>query len=116
MFNYVCQMESGFERVAEAVERVRWFLFSYGDLHITSRLVALADDLRARDRNAVVSAISETTGGMGSLRDRYICPENGDKLASEEVEAVNEKLNQLITTVEREARAAAAEYGITLMR
>ncbi len=109
-------MESGYERVAEAVERVRWFLRSYGDVHTITRLVALADELRAGDRNAVVSAISETTGGMGSLRDRYICPENGDKLASHDVESVNEKLDQLIKVVEHEARAAAAEYGIILMR
>lgn len=109
-------MDSGFERLADAVERVRWFRFNYGDVGTTPRLVALADQLRAGDKSAIVGAISEATGGMCSLCDRYLCPENGDRLTGDEVETVNEELDKLVKNVEREARAAASEYGIALLR
>jgi hypothetical protein len=60
------------------------------------------------DMTAVPSALSEATGGMGSLRDRFLCVENGDDIRPDEVEPTNARLDLLVKEVERRARAAAA--------
>jgi hypothetical protein len=109
-------MNEGFGAVADALERVHRLLLHYGDESTTPRLPALAERLRRGDDAAIVSALSEATGGMGSLNDRYLCPENGDKIARHEVESANKRLTELVRDVEVEARAAAAERGIRLMR
>jgi hypothetical protein len=68
---------------------------------------ALGTALDRGDMAAVSSALSEATGSMGSLRDRFLCVENGDDIQPDEVEPVNARLELLVKEVERRARAAA---------
>jgi hypothetical protein len=88
----------------------------YGDSGTAARLEGLQRRLGLGDTMAVVGAVSEATGGMGSLRDRYLCAENGDKILPVETQAVNRQLTQLVEEVERSARVAAAVCDIHLMR
>lgn len=39
----------------------------------------------------------ELYGGMGSLNDIYICPENNQKINPEEVQPVNQELSRLLS-------------------
>ena len=64
----------------------------------------------------MVSAVSEATGSMGSLNDRYLCVENGDAIEAAEVGVVNARLSALVKEVEQQARAAAASHNIQLLR
>lgn len=105
-----------FEVAAEALERVCELLRGHGDHSTSPRLLVLVERLRSGDRNSVISAISEATGGMGSLRDRFLCPENGDQITSAEVHSVNEQLVSLVKDVEAKARAVATCNGIQLFR
>jgi len=109
-------MIQGFEAVAEAVDQVRQLLVTYGDRFTVPRLSTLCDGLRNGDRTAIVSAVSEATGGMGSLNDRYLHPDNGDKIAASELNAVNKRLTDLVKNIEVTARAAAAANDIRLIR
>lgn len=109
-------MIQGFEAVAEAVDRVRQLLLDYGDEFTVSRLSTLSDQLRKGDKTAIVSAVSEATGGMGSLNDRYLHPDNGDKIAAHELHTVNKRLTALVKEIEVSARAAACSDGIRLLR
>jgi hypothetical protein len=109
-------MSEGLETLAVAIDRVRQLLLGYGDELTVCRLSTLADRLRSGDTSAVVSAVSEATGGMGSLNDRYLCRENGDKIAAHEVVAANKRLANFVKDVEAAARAAAASNYIRLMR
>ena len=109
-------MIQGFEAVAEAVDRVRQLLLAYGDDFTVPRLATLSDQLRNGDKTAVVSAVSEATGGMGSLNDRYLHPDNGDKIGAHELDAVNKRLTGLVKNIEVAARAAAAASYIRLIR
>lgn len=106
---------SDFEVAAEALERVCELLQSYGDNFTLPRLLVLVERLRNGDRNAVISVISEATGGMGSLSDRFLCPENGDKITSAEVQAVNEQLDLLVKDLEAKARVVATRDGVQLL-
>jgi hypothetical protein len=77
---------------------------------------SLGTALDRGDMSAVSSALSEATGSMGSLRDRFLCVENGDDIPPNDVEPVNARLQLLVKEVESRARAAAAALGIELIR
>jgi hypothetical protein len=104
------------QSLSRAVAETRALLRKHGDTYVAARLAELEARLAAGDRDAVVSALTEATGGMGSLRDRILCPENGDRIRAGEVEAVNLRLAALVRRVETEARAAAAALGIRPFR
>lgn len=109
-------MTDELEPVANAVEQVRRLLLDYGDTSTSPRLVHLEDRLRNGDETALVTAVSESTGGMGSLNDRYLCRENGDKIASHDAVSVNKRLSELVKAIELAARSAARERGVHLIR
>jgi len=109
-------MSDKLEDLATAIEDVLKLLLSHSDSATAPRLPALVDRLRGGDQSAIISALSEATGGMGSLNDRYLCPENGDRIAPSEVQVVNERLAKLVGSVEDKARSAATEYGAMTAR
>lgn len=109
-------MSNGLEPLAEAIERAWRLLVDHGDSATAPRLPALIGRLRSGDKDAIVSALSEATGGMGSLNDRWLSPENGDRISIEEVVAVNDRLSNLVRDIELQARAVAAQCGIQLAR
>jgi HAMP domain-containing protein len=81
-------------------------LASHGDIYVVRRLAGLRAGLARGDRTAIVTALIESTGSMGSLRDRYLCPENGDQIAADEVEEVNARLSRLVEAIRQSAEAA----------
>ena len=102
--------------LADTLARTRKLLQQHGDVFTAQRMQELEERLNGGDTSAVVSAISEATGGMGSLNDRYLCVENGDVIEAAEVGVVNARLSALVKEVEQQARAAAAAHNIQLLR
>jgi len=90
----------------EATSDVRSLLLAHGEKHISARLLNLERDLAAGDRRAVRSAVSETTGGMGSLNDRILAASNGDQIERWRERSINVKLRRLIDTMRERANAA----------
>lgn len=109
-------MSNGLEPLAKALERAQRLLADYGDDATAPRLSSLIERLCSGDDSAVVTALSEATGSMGSLNDRWLCPENGDRILSSDIVAVNDRLRKLVRDVEVQARSVAAERGIHLVR
>jgi len=99
-----------------ALRETRMLLRKHGDKFASARLDALEARLARGDWMAVESAVSEATGGMGSLRDRVLSAANGDAITRPQETAVNAQLDALITEGERTARNAAAAIGIQLFR
>lgn len=91
--------------LAEAVEQASDLLLVYGNSATCPRLVELAGRLRSGDNNAIISAISEATGGAGSLNDQTLCPAT-----------VDDQLREAIREIERLARSVACERGVALVR
>jgi len=60
-------MSDKLEDLAAAIEDVLDLLLSYGDSATAPRLPSLVGRLRGGDQSAIISALSEATGGMGSL-------------------------------------------------
>ena len=104
------------ESLISALANTRSLLQKHGDKFTAQRLHHLEASLREGDTSAIVSAVSEATGSMGSLNDRFLCPENGDAIAPQEVEPANAQLRDLVETVELRARIAAAAHHIQLAR
>lgn len=98
--------------LVDALARTRNLLQQYGDTFTARRLQELEERLNGGDTSAVVSAVSEAGGGMGSLNDRYLCPQNGDAIEQAEVVGANARLRGLVTEVGQRARAAAAAHAI----
>ena len=102
--------------LVDALAQTRSLLLKHGDKFTAQRLHELEASLSEGDTSAIGSAVSEATGGMGSLNDRYLCVENGDTIEPHEVAAVNARLQRLVKEVEQRGRVAAAAYDIRLMR
>lgn len=102
--------------LADALARTRSLLQQHGDRFTAQRLDALEVRLNKGDMTAIVSVVSEATGGMGSLRDRYLCVENGDAIEPQEVAGVNARLDALVDEIEQRGRVAAAAHDIQLLR
>lgn len=101
--------------LAEALARTRGLLQQHGDTFTAKRLHELEGRLNRGDTNAIVSALSEATGGMGSLSDRFLSVENGDDIEPHQVAAANAALRALVEEVEQRGRAAAAAHDISLL-
>ena len=91
--------------LAEAVEQASDLLLQYGSEAPCPRLIDLAERIRCGDNNAVVSAVSEATGGAGSLSDQTLFPA-----------AAEDKLRKAVKKIEELARSIAKERGIALVR
>lgn len=95
-------------QLESALGQAEELLAAHGDVSVSRRLAELRARSAADDPSAIQSALTESTGSMGSLRDRYLCPENGDHIAQDEVHAVNEKLVGLVDEIRKAAEAALA--------
>ena len=91
--------------LAEAIEQAAALLQMYGTSATGPRLAELAARLRSGDNNAIISTISEATGGAGSLNDQTLHPA-----------AADDRLRKAIKEIEELARCAARERGIALVR
>ena len=103
------QQDGTLAAMATAVDEVARFLENHGDVWAVERMDKLKAAADRGDIESVSWAVSESTGGMGSLSDRQFGPEEGDA-------ADNARLRELIENVERTARAAALAHGVRLVR
>lgn len=84
--------------------------------HLNDRLAEVRAYLDARGERGWVAIIDQAVadsisvaslarkvrswnGGMGSLNDVYICPQNGHQVSESEVSSANERLGQLATAL-----------------
>jgi hypothetical protein len=95
--------------MASAVDEVARFLEKHGDVWVVKRMDRLKAAADRGDIESISWAVSESTGGMGSLKDRQFGPEEGDA-------ADNAQFRELIENVEQTARAAALAHGVRLVR
>jgi hypothetical protein len=82
------------DQLAERTEETAALLARYGVQAWADWLAEDAVRIRQCDFSGVEHLLS-AYGGMGSLNDVWICPENGHSIASADVLAVNEALGRL---------------------
>ena len=88
-----------------SLTQARLYLVQNGENHASVRLSELEARLARDDTSAIVSAVSEATGGMGSLNDVVLGHTHLDN-----------SLRALVADVERNARSAAHCLDIHLVR
>jgi len=79
-------------------------LRSHGEEHWSYWLERDAELIRHGDRGGVEHLLS-AYGGMGSLNDIYLCPENGSRILARDVGTVNQQLQGLLSEAFRLASA-----------
>jgi hypothetical protein len=99
---------SHLEALRVTVAEIVGVLVAHGEKHVSVRLKGDDQRLAASDLTAIQSLLSEATGSMGSLRDRYLSASNGDQISPSNEAAVNARLLALIQRLEHEALAAKA--------
>ena len=93
------------EPLAGALEQACAQLLASGNNATPPRILELAKRLRSGEADAISWAVSEATGGMGSLNDQSLPSA-----------AANERFRLVVENIERLARSAAAERGVSLLR
>jgi hypothetical protein len=101
--------------LSERSPKTRILLSKHGYTSVPQRLKELEGHLAAGDDDAVVWAVSEATGGAGSLRDVILYAADAEATTPQLAEA-NAQLDALVREVERTAREAAARLGLRLVR
>jgi hypothetical protein len=66
-------------------------------------------------RTHALRELEQSFGGMGSLNDIYICPENRNVPAEQSTEAANNELDRLLDAVFRELMLVEASPAARLM-
>ncbi len=79
-------------------------LIAHGDVDVVKRLQAHLARLQAGDEGVIQTLRSEANGSMGSLRDRYLCVSNGDRITEAETTAVNARLTSLVARLAEQTR------------
>ena len=103
------------QRALHTLKLIDGLLRKHGEHHWSGRLSEMAPKLRrahgSGDRDLLLDAMHEILtcfGGMGSLSDIYLSPQNGHKIKDKEVEAVNARLGALRTQLFLSARQTIA--------
>jgi hypothetical protein len=86
-------MKSNKQALLEIIDEIVTILESHGEKHWSQWIRGDAADLRRGDLDGARHFLS-AFGGMGSFNDRYLCPENGDRITRAEVNPVNARLTQ----------------------
>ena len=89
-------MGSKTQELLETLDNLATLLESHGDQHWSKWIRDDASNIRAGDLYGVRHFLT-AFGGMGSLNDRFLCKQNGDKITEEETPSVNARLSQGIT-------------------
>jgi hypothetical protein len=109
-------MDPKIKALMATLAETRELLKKHGDKWVAQRVGELEVRLARGDWDAIQTAVTEATGSMGSLRDRWLSAANGDAIARDDEHAVNARLDALVTNVERTAREAAEAVGLHLFR
>jgi hypothetical protein len=100
---------TGYEALKATVTEILSLLTTHGDTYVVDRLSADLVLLEAGDQSVIQTLHSEATGSMGSLRDRYLCVENGDRITEFEREAVNARLGALVERLAQQTQPARSK-------
>lgn len=101
-------MTADIETLSGRLEAISAMLTSFGEKHWAAWLADDARRLRAGDPAALEHFLS-AFGGMGSINDLYICPQNGHRIDEADVQASNEQLRRALSDVWELARIKARE-------
>lgn len=99
-----------------ALAGARALLEEHGAKWVASRLADLEARVATGDRTALQEAVSEATGGMGSLHDYILCAADGDAISPDQEEQVNARLRGFVRKIATFARLTATEVGFELYR
>lgn len=91
-------MEDKIQQLINLLEDAVQLLQSHGINHWADWLSEDITDLKKNDLRGIEHLLS-AYGGMGSLNDVVIWPENGDKIQKSEVQKVNKHLSELRTAI-----------------
>lgn len=94
--------------LAGLLEAISTNLTSFGENRWSAWLADDARRLRAGDPAALEHFLS-AFGGMGSINDLYICPQNGHRIDAADVPAANEQLRRALTGAWELARTSARD-------
>jgi hypothetical protein len=84
------------QQLLKQFEEIAKMLDDYGDPHWAPVVTNYATQLRNGDLTAI-SGFLGLFGGMGSLHDLTICPENHHRVTEAETAAVNERLSRTLS-------------------
>lgn len=97
--------------LAPLLDEIAALLRAHGETHWSAWLAGDAARIREGDPEGLLHFLS-AFGGMGSLTDLVLCPENGHRIARAEVDAVNGRLRKLLDRAASLARQAKRENGL----
>ncbi|HEV7927417.1 MAG TPA: hypothetical protein VGR14_18845 [Verrucomicrobiae bacterium] len=86
-------MKSKTQALLEYLDEMATILESHGEQHWSQWIRGDAARLRRGDMSGVQHFLS-AFGGMGSLNDRFLCPENSDQITKADVASVNARLSE----------------------
>jgi hypothetical protein len=89
-------MQPETQKLVEVLDDLAKMLYTYGVLDWGRSVYEVARRLRYGDL-AAIREFLEAFGGMGSINDLVICPENGHAIPQSEVSAANERLGQSLS-------------------
>ncbi len=81
-------------------------LVAHGDTYVVDRLQGYQARLQTDGAGVTRTLYAEVSGGSGSLRDRYLCAANGDRIIEAEERTVNARLNSLVERLAQQTRPA----------
>jgi hypothetical protein len=84
------------DKLACLLESISTKLTAFGEKHWAAWLADDARRLRTGDPAAIDHFLS-AFGGMGSINDLYICPQNGHRIDAADVPASNEQLRRALS-------------------
>ena len=84
------------QQLLTMLEDITTMLESYGESHWARWIADDANRLRSGDLTAITHFLG-AFGGMGSLNDLAICPENGHRVIETETVAANDRLSQVLS-------------------
>ncbi len=96
------------EKLAYLLEAISTKLTAFGITHWATWLAEDARRLRGGDPAAIEHFLS-AFGGMGSINDLYICPQNGHRIHEADVQSNNEQLRRALSDAWELARIQARE-------
>jgi hypothetical protein len=93
-------MHPEIDKLATRLDEAAALLRTYREDHWAQRLGKDAGCIRNLDLYGIEHFLS-ACGGMGSIGDVNICPENGNPIEAKDVERVNDQLRALLSEIYR---------------
>jgi hypothetical protein len=101
-------MHPEISKLATLLDEASALLRTYREDHWAEWLEKDARWIRNLDLHGIEHFLS-ACGGMGSIGDVYICPENGHPIEPKDVERINDKLRGLLSEIFRLAEKLRRE-------